>query len=84
MSLSKEWTHWHLTPRGWESGTESTDFGYTERPRPADAVLTMSYREELGHAFGKMHRLCTEQWRSPDAPRVEGLLAKFGACPQSL
>ena len=27
MSLSKEWTDWHLTPRGWEAGSQQTDFG---------------------------------------------------------
>ena len=24
MSASNEWTEWHLTPRGWERGSEKT------------------------------------------------------------
>lgn len=30
MSASNELTAWHLTPGGWECGTEKTDFDRTE------------------------------------------------------
>ena len=40
MSYSDEWTEWHLTPRGWERGSERTDGPDVEfKEPPADRVL---------------------------------------------
>lgn len=49
MSASNEWTIWYLTFRGWERGSEKTDFGdANERPAPGDEVLTFKYSEFMG------------------------------------
>lgn len=78
MSASDEWTEWHLTPTGWQRGTEKEDFRRTDREPPEDRVLTVRWSEHLGHHFGAMHRAHEETWRSPDAERVATLLTEFG------
>jgi hypothetical protein len=85
MSLSREWTDWHLTPRGWEEGSTRTDFGnVTETEPPQDRVLTSRFSEELSSIYSKMDRWHQEQWRSADADAVKALLDKFGPPPDSL
>ncbi|MFL6439340.1 MAG: hypothetical protein ACJ71Q_17320 [Terriglobales bacterium] len=85
MSLSKEWTDWHLTPRGWEEGSTEVDFGHvTEKDPPPDRVLTSRFSEELSSAYSKMSRWHNERWRSPDEGAVKALLEKFGPPPSSL
>jgi len=54
MSASNEWTEWHLTPRGWERGTEKEDFRRIDRERPTDRVWTTKWIEQQGHAYGNM------------------------------
>jgi hypothetical protein len=52
MAESDEWEEWHLTPRGWEQGSERVDFkGTTERPVPADRMLTFRWRELMTSRF---------------------------------
>lgn len=54
MSESDEWTDWHLTPRGWEEGSQKLDFvGYQEKPVPKDGVMTCRYSEKLSSPFSK-------------------------------
>lgn len=85
MSLSDEWTEWHLTPRGWEEGSTQIDFGNrTNRPRPNDAVLSVKYREIVASMYSKCERTRHETWRSRDPTTVDALLAKYGECPESL
>ena len=85
MSFSLEYTDWHLTPRGWEKGTEKIDFGATTEVKPpADRVLTFRFLEEQTSAYSKMHKSSRERWRSTDSAAVDRLLAKFGDAPNSL
>jgi hypothetical protein len=82
MSLSNEWTDWHLTPRGWEAGTCKFDFGRTKKETPKDRVLTSRYSEQMSSAFSPIVSSVDEVWRDNDTKRVEQLLKKFGPCPQ--
>ena len=85
MSFSLEYTEYHLTPRGWETGTERVDYGQTTHvDPPSDRVLTVRWTEEQTSAYSKMHRGSSEIWRSPDEALVRGLLEKFGSAPNSL
>jgi hypothetical protein len=85
MSLSHEWTDWHLTPRGWEEGSTEVDFGHvTEKEPPPDRVLTVRFTEKLTSPYSKMHTWHDEKWRSDDANAVKTLLDKFGPPPDSL
>ena len=86
MSASNEWTEWHLTPQGWERGSEKVDFSDVKaKVRPADAVLTVKWREYLSsmHSqnWDRSHR---EIWRSDDKVTMEILSAKYGDAPKSL
>lgn len=84
MSASNEWTDWHLTPRGWERGTESIDGNQTPRERPADAALTRRYRETVSGMYSPMEKYSQDMWRGPDQARIDELLKKFGPRPTSL
>ena len=67
MSATNEWTEWHLTPRGWERGSERQDFGgkKTVTP-PEDRVLTVRWVEYQSEARAKA-QLCHENvWKSED------------------
>jgi len=85
MSFSKEWTEWHLTPRGWERGSERSDFGQTEwKDAPPDRVLTTQWLEEQTSPYSDMHRSSSDQWKSDNASAVAELLAKYGKPPEHL
>ena len=81
---SREWTLWHLTPRGWESGDAKTDFGpVTPKEAPADTVKTCEYREEMSHwARGINSSVSIQSVR--DKARAAELEARFGPCPEHL
>jgi hypothetical protein len=83
MSLSKEWTDWHLTPRGWEAGSQQTDFGKeTKFAPPQDRVLTSRFQKEISSRFSKPERWHEETWRSTDKKAVDELRTKFGPPPE--
>jgi len=85
MSASNEWTEWHLTPRGWESGSRKTDFvGDSDVPEPPDRVLTFAYSEFMSSAFSKLERNSEKIWESPNSTLVSSLLKKYGKCPQNI
>ena len=80
MAMGEEWTEWHLTPRGWERGSERHDgVSPVRRETPADTALTMRYHDYLGAP-----NALKERWRSQDAATVERLLAQYGQAPESL
>jgi hypothetical protein len=81
MAASEVYTDWHLTPRGWTTGTVKTDAGTRLRQRPADAVLTLRYRQVVATMLSTARRSCTELRRSADAAHVKALLRRFGRCP---
>ncbi len=86
MASSNEWTEWHLTPRGWERGTEKIDFGDTEVViPPEDRVLTCVYRQYMGWGVkASSASPVEEEWRSDDEDMVYLLLEEHGECPMSL
>lgn len=85
MSASNEWTEWHLTPRGWERGTEQIDFGDPQvKETPTDRVLSFKYREYMGSMYSRTERTCAEIWRGSDETSIAGLLVKFGTAPRRL
>ncbi|GAA0029113.1 hypothetical protein [Bradyrhizobium ottawaense] len=84
MSLSNEWTEWHLTPAGWVRGTEKEDFRTVHRDPPPDRVKTVVWRERLSSRFSKVDSGHSEQWRSNDGAAIATLEAKFGPPPRNL
>ena len=85
MSASNEWTEWHLTLRGWERGSEKTDFGEAQiKAVPEDRVLSFKYREYMSSMHSKTDRSCAEIWRGANESLISELLAKFGDAPRRL
>lgn len=84
MSASNEWTEYHLTPRGWETGTEKTDFAWDEKKRPADAVQTVKVKDYLSSVFSKMEHSRDVTWEHPDKQGVAKLLKQFGEAPDHI
>jgi hypothetical protein len=84
MGLNKEWTEWHLTPRGWERGTDSVDGIRNEVSRPVDAVITYQYREVRSAADAPLETHHGPVWRSSDDAAIAALLEKFGDAPKKL
>jgi hypothetical protein len=84
MSASNEWTQWHLTPRGWERGTEKEDFRRVDRDPPNDRVQTVTYREHLSSGFSSLDKLSDVEWESDDKAKIEALMQQFGHAPSRL
>ena len=87
MAIRKEWTEWHLTPRGWEQGSTRRDGrGNDWRPEPADRLL--SYQHVELETSTTPRRVTTEEtWRTKDPALLEQLgaaLATHGPCPPRL
>lgn len=84
MSASNEWDEWHLTPNGWVEGSEKVDFaGITERPLPADRVVTFRLTSYMGSIYSKVQISWDEQWCSQSAD-VEALYQQFGRYPKQV
>ncbi len=83
MAASNEWTEYHLTPSGWVTGTEKTDFRRDDVDPPQDRVLTIRYVETL-NGYGGGSKGHHEVWRSAEDTSVNTLLAKYGQAPMSL
>lgn len=82
MSASHEWTEWHLTPRGWESGSSKTDCAPTDTVEPpCDRVLTVRETEHLSSMYSRLERYWTVLWRSSDAVSVSVLATQHGERP---
>jgi hypothetical protein len=85
MSASDEWTEYHLTPRGWEMGSDRVDGqGTTLKDPPADRVVTVRWREYLGSVYGKMKKYHEDVWESDDKAAIGELRRKFGDPPAEL
>jgi len=85
MSASDEWTEWHLTPDGWERGSEKTDVvGVENKEPPPDRVLTCRFHEYLGSVMGKPQRWHDTVWMCTDAGKVAELVIEHGTCPLRL
>lgn len=78
MALSKEYTHWHLTPNGWIAGEARTDFAnFFDVPIPKDRVLTIKYQEEMSSAFSPLVKSEEIVFEIEDKEFVKELQNKF-------
>jgi len=85
MPIRKEWTEWHLTPRGWERGaTRVHGQGNTWVEEPLDRILSFVYQElEVGDP-PRIKKWSEETWRSKKEAEIKDALAKAGPCPEHL
>lgn len=85
MSASNEYTEWHLTPRGWERGTEKTDFQERiNRNPPPDTILSYKYYEFMSSPFSRMERGTNLLFGNPEDIATQEFLKKYGNCPYNL
>jgi hypothetical protein len=85
MPLRKEWTEWHLTPRGWEKGaTRVHGQGNTWVEEPLDRVLSCVYQELESEGAPEIKKWKEETWRSKKPDAVTDLEKKYGPCPDTL
>jgi hypothetical protein len=87
MAIRKEWTEWHLTPRGWEKGsTRREGRGNDWRDEPPDRLL--SYQHSELHGSSGPPKIRTEEtWRTKEPVAIEQLeaaLARHGEVPSRL
>lgn len=81
MSDTNEWWEKHLTPRGWEEGSEKLDFGKPKKiPPPSDRVKTVRYHER-GSVYS-ISRWLSVTWSTDDEEQLSRLEAEFGAVPE--
>lgn len=83
MAARREWTEWHLTPRGWERGaTRVHGKGNQWVAEPADRVASFVYSEtETGDGV-RQH--AEQTWDNKNVAQVNEFLTRFGACPERL
>lgn len=85
MAVRKEWTEWHLTPRGWEKGaTRVHGQGNTWVEEPTDRILSCVYQELESSASPEVKKWSEETWRSKKPDEVGTALGQFGPCPEKL
>jgi hypothetical protein len=85
MSFSREWTDYHLTPKGWIEGSTLVDFGNrTNVDPPFDRVQTYRWEEEQTSGYSKMHKGGEITWESDDKNAIQELRSQFGEPPNSL
>jgi hypothetical protein len=83
--MRKEWTEWHLTPRGWEKGaTRVHGQGNTWVEEPTDRLLSCEYQELELDDQPEVKRWREETWRSKEDKQLNAALEKFGPCPERL
>ncbi|QFR43753.1 hypothetical protein [Sulfurimonas xiamenensis] len=78
-----EYTEWHLTPNGWERGTQVTDSGKKIKSSPENRVLTLKYEEHMSSTL-KLNTRCEQTWSNKNEEQINKLIAEFGECPCSL
>lgn len=83
MAVRKEWTEWHLTPRGWERGsTRVQGLGNNWAAEPEDRAGSWVYTETETSAGLRSHAEPT--WDNKNPAEVNELLTRFGPCPEKL
>jgi hypothetical protein len=87
-TLRHAWTEWHLTPRGWESGsTRTNEAGTVWRDEPEDRLLSFVYRERSSAGEQSAAGSAEESWRTKDPAKlgtIDEYLTRYGECPQRL
>jgi len=83
MAIRKEWTEWHLTPRGWERGSSRKHGRGNEwTAEPEDRAASWVYTEtETGAGLRRGLELT---WDNKNPVAVKALLQQFGSCPEKL
>ena len=85
MSLSREYTEYHLTENPWVQGTTCIDIqGERFVSNPPDRVQTVRWVEEQTSTFSKPYRDHELIWESADKELVKKLREKFGDPPKRL
>jgi hypothetical protein len=85
MAVRKEWTEWHLTPRGWEKGaTRVQGQGNTWVEEPLDRLLSCVYQEIETDASPEVKKSSEETFHSKKTTEVGEALRKYGPCPERL
>jgi hypothetical protein len=85
MAVRKEWTEWHLTPRGWEKGaTRVHGQGNTWVEEPLDRLLSCVYQEIETDTPSDIKKWSEETFRSKKSSEVDEALKKYGVCPERL
>lgn len=85
-----EWTRWHLTPEGWQKGSQKrrATRDIVEVNLPDNQVMSYTYREYLRptdkQGIGGWEKLLLNDWCSSDKALVSNLLKQFGYCPRQL
>ena len=79
MAISRQWTEWHLTPRGWVSGSSRRDGeGNVWRDEPEDRIITFVYQEQIDKAHPEPHATVGA------GAGIDDLLTQHGPCPRKL
>jgi len=82
VGLSTERQQYHLTPRGWITGTFHPDMGRpTEVPTPEDRVLTLECVDKQSSIYAKPTAHDFVAWASTDKAAIEELQKQFGEKP---
>lgn len=85
MAVRREWTEWHLTPRGWEAGSTRREGAGTKwTDEPEDRVLSCVFQELRATETPDVETSSEETWRSKKATNVDELVQQFGSCPPRL
>lgn len=80
MGNGEEWFEYHLTPRGWEKGTERWEFQPEYRDPPADRFLTLRRTEYFG-SRSPAPPGTQREWVHHDIDVVTALESQFGSKP---
>jgi len=85
MAARKEWTEWHLTPKGWQKGaTRVHGQGNTWVEEPVDRLLSCVYQEVETDTSTDVQKWSEETFRSKKTADVDSALKQYGPCPERL
>lgn len=84
MALSKEYQYYHLTPKGWISGSFEGDAlgGSYQVAIPEDRVLTILFIDEIPAPKVKPIYRTQVDWQSDNVKDIRRLKEEFGELPE--
>jgi len=77
MAASNEWFEYHLTKKGWVSGSAKLDSGLEEVKPPKNRILTRRYSEYLAATYAPFKTWCNDMWEIDDKEKVNKYLKKY-------
>lgn len=77
-------TEWHLTPRGWARGTETSQDQTIWRDPPSSRVKTVLYEQGPPTLDGPPRHSSTVIWETTDLEQLNRLENRYGLPPQAL